>query len=114
MVNDEVFSFEDIRTDLMMDAHPDAIMEFYEQCIDEQTCATRENREPRFVNYRNWLLGARHDLNKSSKEFLESKDEELKKLHEQILKDQEDLKKQMIESFQRHADDLMDGSDGLF
>lgn len=114
LVSDEVFSFEDIRADLMMDAHPDAIMEYYEQCVQEQMYASREKREPRFINYRNWLLGARHDTHKCSIEYLKTKEDEIKKLHEQILEDEKQLKEKMLEEFQRCADDLMDGSEGLF
>ena len=61
MVSDSVFSMEDMRTDLMMDAHPDAIMKFYDECVEEGYAAMDEGREARFVNYRNWLLGARHN-----------------------------------------------------
>lgn len=110
MVGDEVYSMEDIRTDLMMDAHPDAITEYMDECVEEYYSAQRENRPERNVNYRSWLLGARHDMTRSSEEF--------KRMHAQKIEESrmrlEEAKKILMEELQRNADDLLTESDGLY
>lgn len=110
MISDEVYSMEDIRTDLMMDAHPDAITQYAEECVNEHFCAKKERRQPRNVNYRSWLLGARHDMEKSSPEWKERRAREL----EESLKRCEETRELLMEELQRNADELLAESDGLF
>lgn len=114
MISDTVFSMEDMRTDLMMDAHLDAIMTFYDECIDEGMKAIDEGREPRYVNYRNWLLGARHNPKESSVEYLERRNDELEKEKARLKKTQEELMDILTQQYQKDADDLLANSDGLY
>ena len=110
MIGDEVYSMEDMRTDLMMDAHPDAITAFYEECVQEHYAARKENREERHVNYRSWLLGARHDMERSSEEWKRMQAQEL----EGSRKRAEEAKRLLMEEMQRNADELLAESDGLY
>ena len=114
MVSDTVFSFEDMRTDLMMDAFPEAIMRYYDECVEEVIKAMDEGRDARYVNYRNWLLGARIDPKLSSEEYLTMMEIEQAEMAKRIAKQKEALEKLMREQFQRDADDLLANSDGLF
>jgi hypothetical protein len=114
MVSDMVFSFEDIRTDLMLDATPDSIMQYYDECVEEGMKAMDEGRDARYVNYRNWLLGARIDPKLSSEEYLTMMEIEQADMAKRIAKQKEALEKLMREQFQRDADDLLANSDGLF
>ena len=109
-INDDMYSMEDIRTDIMMDAHPDAITEYMEQYIEESEAAEREGREPRTVNYRNWLLGARPDINRCTPEYLELRNKELNEVRKRLEEDNARLR----EELQRYADELQDGSEGLY
>ena len=110
MINDMVISFDDIRTDLMMDAHPDAISTFYDQCLEESYAAEREKREAKYVSYRNWLLGARFNIEDSSPEYIKMKEQEQQEALERI----ESSRMKLLEVMQKNADDLLSGSDGLF
>ena len=110
MFGDSVYSMEDMRTDLMMDAHPDAIMQYYEEGVEEHYAAERENRAERYVNYRSWLLGARHDMNRSTEEWKRREQEELEAAHSRA----EEAKRMFMEELQRNADELLADSDGLF
>ena len=110
LINDMVFSMEDMRTDIMMDADPEAITTFYDECVEEGFAAERENREPRYVNYRNWLLGARFNLEDCSSEYLEKRDRELKEAQERLEKSRSEL----MAILQRDADELLANSDGLY
>lgn len=114
MFNDMVYSFEDIRTDLMMDAHTDAINDYIEQCLQESYAAETENREARYVNYRNWLLGARPKMEDCSPEFLKIKEQEKQDALERMEKARNYLEQSIKDMLQRDADDLLSGSDGLF
>ena len=114
MVSDTVFSFEDMRTDLMLDATPDSIMQYYDECVEEGMKAMDEGRDARYVNYRNWLLGARIDPKLSSEEYLTMMEIEQAEMAKRIAKQKEALEKLMQEQFQRDADDLLANSDGLF
>ena len=114
MVSDTVFSFEDMRTDLMMDAHPDAIMQFYDECVEEGHAAIAEGRDARFVNYRNWLLGARHNPADCSEEYLEQLNKELAEEHERLLQEKAELEAMLREQCQKDADELLANSDGLY
>ena len=113
-INDEVFSMEDMRTDIMMDAHPEAITEYMDQHIAEAESAEREDREPRYVNYRNWLLGARPRLEDCSPEYLEMRNRELEEEHERLEKTNAELRRLLEEEYQKYADDLIANSDGLY
>ncbi len=114
MVSDSVFSMEDMRTDLMMDAHPDAIEQYYDECVEEDMNAINEGRKPRHINYRNWLLGARHNHADSSKEFLEMREKEMKEERERLQKEQQHLLEMLKEQAQKDADDLLANSDGIY
>lgn len=114
MVNDMVFSMEDMRTDLMMDAHPDAIMQFYDECVEEGYAAMDEGRTPRYVNYRNWLLGARPNPADCSEEYLEALNRRLQEEREHLLKEKKQLEDLIREQYQKNADDLLADSDGLY
>lgn len=110
MFGDDVYSTDDMRTDLMMDAHPDAITAYYDECVQEHYAAERENREERHVNYRSWLMGARHDMNRSTEEWKRRQQEELEEAHRRA----EEAKARLLEELQRNADDLLAESDGLY
>ena len=97
MISDTVYSFEDIRTDLMMDAAIDAIEQFYEEMATEGMLAENENRPPRYVNYRSWLLGARCNPKNNSSEYLESVNKDLKESSERLKQKRENLEKQLRE-----------------
>ena len=110
MFGDAVYSMEDVRTDLMMDAHPDAITAYYDECVEEYYAAQKEKRPERNVNYRSWLLGARHDMERSSEEWKQIQAREL----EESQKRAEEAKKLLMEELQRNADELLAGSDGCY
>ena len=114
MVNDMVFSMEDMRTDLMMDAHTDAITTFLDECVEEHFSAERENREPRYVNYRSWLMGARCNPAENSKEYTEYKNRELEESKIRTQEAKSRLEALILEQFQKDADDLLSGSDGIY
>lgn len=110
MFDDEVYSMDDMRTDLAMDAHPDAILKYYDEWIKEFYAARREKREERRVNYRSWLLGARHDMNRSTEEWKRKQAKDLEEAHRRA----EEAKAALMEELQRNADDLLAESDGLY
>ena len=110
LFGDEVYSFDEVRTDLMMDAHPDAISQYREECLAEYYAAQTEKREERRVSYRNWLLGARHDIGRSTEAWKELNRREV----EEAKRRAEQLRKEMEETLQRHADELLADSDGLY
>ena len=114
MVSDTVFSFEDVRTDLMMDAFPEAIMQYYDECVEEGMKAMDECRDARYVNYRNWLLGARHNPEDETLEYKQRRESEL---CEDIIR-LEETKQQLLDTLkeqcQKDADDLLAESDGLY
>jgi hypothetical protein len=114
IVSDTVFSMEDIRTDLMMDAHPDAIMKFYDECVEEGYAAMDEGREARYVNYRNWLLGARHNPDNETPAYKDLRIAELQEEEARLMKTREKLMGQLMEKWQKDADDLLADSDGLY
>ena len=103
MIGDMVYSMEDMRTDVMMDAPADAITEYYDECSEEYFYAEKEGREPIRVNYRSWLLGARHDIDRCSEEYLERKTEEL-----------EEEKQRLLEEKKKLEEELQAESDGVF
>lgn len=114
IVSDMVFSFENMRTDLMMDAFPDAIMRYYDECVEEGMKAMDEGREARYVNYRNWLLGARHNPEDETLEYKRSRESELREEIIRLEETQQQLLDTLKEQCQKDADDLLAGSDGLF
>ncbi len=114
LISDMVYSMEDMRTDIMMDAHPDAITTYYDECVEEGFAAEKEGREPRYVNYRNWLLGARYNLEDCSPEYLEMRNKELEESRERTEKAKEELMAILKEKCQQDADELLANSDGLF
>ena len=114
MVSDTVFSFEDMRTDLMMDAHPDDIMQYYDECVEEGMKAMDQCRDARYVNYRNWLLGARCNPEESSAEYLEMRNWELEEEKARLQQEKERLMEMLREQCQKDADDLQANSDGLY
>ena len=114
MVNDMVFSFEDMRTDLMMDAFPDAIMQYYDECVEEGMKAMDEGRDARYVNYRNWLLGARCNPEDETLEYKQRRESELREELIRLEETQQQLLDILKEQCQKDADDLLAGSDGLF
>lgn len=97
MISDTVYSFEDIRTDLMMDASLDAIKRFYEEMTTEGMQAENENRPPRYVNYRSWLLGARCNPEDCSKEYLDKLNKDLEESSKQLKETRINLEKQLRE-----------------
>jgi hypothetical protein len=114
MINDMYFCMEDMRTDIMMDAHPEAVTTFYDECVEEGFAAEREKREPRYVNYRNWLLGARPNLEDCSPEYLEMRSKELEESRERMEKAKAELMSALKEQCQQDADELLANSDGLY
>ena len=114
MVSDTVFSFEDMRTDLMMDAFPDAIMQYYDECVEEGMKAMDEGRDARYVNYRNWLLGARFNPEDESMEYKQRRESELREERIRLEETQQQLLEQLKEQCQKNADDLLAGGDGLY
>lgn len=112
--NDEVVAMDDLRADLMMDADPKAYEEYIEDSLEEYRLAESEGRSPRYINYRNWLLGARFDPQKSSTEFLEMKTKQLQEVNERLRKVKEELEEQLREMAQKDADDLLSNSDGMY
>ena len=107
-------SMDDMRTDIMMDAHPDAIRQYLDDYLDEAYAAEQDGREPRMVNYRNWLLGARFNPGESSEEYLLMRNRELDEERKRLEETRERLLAQLKEQAQRDADDLLAGSDGLY
>ena len=114
MMGDEVYSMDDMRTDIMMDAHPDAIRQYYDESVEEAMAAECEGREPRFINYRHWLLGARHKPGESSEEYLLMRNRELDEERKRLEETRDRLLAQLKEQAQRDADDLLAGSVGLY
>lgn len=114
MISDEVFSMEDMRTDIMMDAHPDAIFTYYDECVEEGFAAEREGRNPRYVNYRNWLLGARHNPDHETLEYKNLREQQLREEATRLEAEQKRLLKLLEEQCQRNADELQANSDGMF
>lgn len=110
MISDEVCSLEDMRTDIMMDAPIDAFVQYLDDCLKEYCDAERENRPMRNVNYRSWLMGARHNNENSSPEWKEKQKHEL----DNIQQKKEESMRILMEQMQRDADDLLAESDGLF
>ena len=104
----------DMRTNIMMDAHPDAIRQYLDDYLDEAYAAEQEGREPRMVNYRNWLLGARFNPGESSEEYLLMRNRELDEERKRLEETRDRLLAQLQEQAQRDADDLLAGSDGLY
>lgn len=113
-ISDDVYSMEDMRTDIMMDAHPDSITEYMEQNLAEYEAAEREGREPRKVNYRNWLLGARFDPDDESLEYKEMRIQELREEQARLEETNRELRRMVEEQYQRNADELLANSDGLY
>lgn len=114
MVSDTVFSFEDMRTDLMMDAFPDAIMQYYDECVEEGMKAMDEGRDARYVNYRNWLLGARCNPEDETLEYKQRRESELREELIRLEETHQQLLDTLKEQCQKDADDLLAGSDGLY
>lgn len=114
MVSDTVFSFEDMRTDLMMDAFPEAIMRYYGECVEEGMKAKDEGRDARYVNYRNWLLGARFNPEDETLEYKQRRESELREELIRLEETQQQLLETLKEQCQKDADDLLAGSDGLY
>lgn len=114
MVSDTVFSMDDMRTDLMMDAHPDAIMKFYDECVEEGYAAMDEGREARYVNYRSWLLGARHNPDNESLEYKDRRIAALREEEARLKEEQQELMRLLHEQCQKDADDLLANSEGLY
>lgn len=110
LFSDEVYSMEEIRADIMMDAPTEAIDTYREECIKELVASQEEGRPENKVNYRNWLLGARHNDSLSTEEW--------KKLKQNILDESivrmQKAQQEMEDELQRMADELQDGSEGLF
>ena len=114
MVSDTVFSMEDMRTDLMMDAHPDAIMQYYNECVEEGMAAMDEERTPQYVNYRNWLMGARHNPDDETLEYKTLHEQQLREEKARLEAEKQRLLELLQEQVQKNADDLLAGSDGLY
>lgn len=108
--SDEVYSMEEIRTDIMMDAHPDAIDTYRAECIKELIASQEEGRPENKVNYRNWLLGARHNDSHSTEEWKILK---LESLHNSLMR-MHKARREVEDELQRMADELQDGSEGLY
>lgn len=108
--NCEVVNMDDLRADLMMDAHPDAYSKYMDEQVEEYNIAEAEGRQPRYVNFRNWLLGARCNVEDSSEEWKQKQREEWEEAHQRA----EEAKKALMEELQRNADDLLAESDGLY
>ena len=124
MVSDTVFSMEDMRTDLMMDAHPDAYWQYLDEAVEECHLAEAQMREPRHVNYRNWLMGARHDAAQNSPEYNAHREQEIAEARRRLAAAQAYIQQELErigqslrydpEQLQRDADDLLAESDGLY
>lgn len=106
----DVVAMDDLRADLMMDAPVDAYCEYMDGQVEEYQAAEREGRQPRYVNYRNWLLGARPDMEDSTREWRERHAQEVEAARLRA----EEAKKALMEELQRNADDLLAESDGLY
>jgi len=78
--------------------------------VEEGFRAEREGRQPRYVNFRNWLLGARHNVEDSSEEWKERKARELEESKQRT----DEAKRMLEEEIQRYADELQAGSDGCW
>ena len=114
MVNGEVFDLEDMRTDIMMDAHPDAICTYMDEAMEEIQDAEREGREPRRVSYYNWLRGARHNPSMESMEYKDMLTQQLQEELVRLEQERDELMKQLQEKYQKDADSLLENSEGLF
>lgn len=113
-INDDVFSMDDMRTDIMMDAHPDAISKYMEQYMKEAEAAEHEGREPRKVNYRNWLLGARFNPDEETLEYKTLHEQQLREELARLEGERQRLMEMLKEQVQKDADDLLANSDGMF
>lgn len=107
---DDVVAMDDLRADLLMDAPVHAYSEFMDEQVKEYQAALNEERQPRYVNYRNWLLGARCDMDRSTDEWKERHAQEVEAARLRA----EEAKKALMEELQRNADDLLAESDGLY
>ena len=108
--SEDVVAMDDLRADLMMDAHPDAYLQYMDASVEEGFRAEREGRQPRYVNFRNWLLGARHNVEDSSEEWKERQRLEAEEAKQRA----DEAKRQLEEEIQRYADELQAGSDGCW
>lgn len=106
---DEVVAMDDLRADLMMDAPVDAYRQYMDAALEEGLRAEEEGRQPRYVNFRNWLMGARHDM-RHTPEFVEAERKRLEELNAHLAEE----KKRLEEEIQRMADELQAGSDGCY
>lgn len=113
-INDEVYSMEDMRADIMMDAAPDAITDYMDHWLIECAAAEREGREPRKVNYRNWLLGARHNPDDETLEYKTLHEQHLREENARLEETNRELRRMIEEQYQRNADELLANSDGMF
>ena len=123
-MDDDVVPMDDIRTDLMMDAHPNAYWQYLEEEVEEYHLAEAQVREPRHISYRNWLLGARHDAVHNSPEYNAMREQEIAEARQRLATAQAYIQRELErigqtlrydpEQLQRDADDLLAGSDGLY
>lgn len=114
MLGDEVIPMDDIRADLLMDAPLTAYTQYMDEQVAEYNAAESEGRQPRYVNYRNWLLGARHNPEQDSPEYKARRERELKEAQERTALAQARLEDAIREQMQRNADELLAESDGLY
>lgn len=106
----DVVSIEDIRADLLMDAPENAYTDFIEGQVEEYYASKREKREPRHVNFRSWLLGARQNPENNTDEYEAMR----KKQMDDAIRRCKEAEKELLELAQRDADDLLAESDGIY
>ena len=121
-MGDYVVPMEDIRTDLMMDADPDAYIRYLDDYTAEQDRAMLRMETPRHVNYRNWLRGARHNPAMNTDAYNALRRKEIAEARERLAVAKASIEQEIErmahpynpEQLQRDADDLFDNSEGLF
>ena len=73
-----------------------------------------EERTACYVNFRNWLLGARCNPEESSAEYLAMRNRGLEEEKARLQQEKERLMEMLREQCQKDADDLQANSDGLY
>lgn len=81
MFGDRVVSLDDIRVDLMEDAPVDAYVQFEEETV---TYLNQHSENSSYVNYYNWLRGARNNPNECSEEWKKAELERAEQLRKRV------------------------------
>lgn len=96
---DYTVPMEDIRTDLMMDADENEWIKYFDACMEEYQHAEEERRDPRNVNYRSWLKGARFGMDIPDSPYVKEQREKLKEEKERV----EEARRSLMKAIQENT-----------